>query len=601
MLKRLFGAKGAAPQSAAECFALGTQHAQRGELDQAVALLERAVKLEPAMAEAHHNLASARRDRGEPQAALAAYREAARVRPDFAEAHYGIGLMLMGERKYDEALPSLKRAIELAPRMAEAHFQAGNAHMGLGNWQAALAAFKAAITARPDYAEARWARTMSQLPAVYGAGTDPAERRRAFAQQLDALAKWFAGTKRSDAYLAVGVHQPFYLAYQEEPNRDLLAAYGALSAEQMGKWQSSVALWPPAKRARAKPRVGIASAHIRDHSVWTALVRGWVERLAPATELHLFHLGGESDAETEFARKRAARFKDGMRPYEAWAREIHAAELDFLIYPELGMDATTAKLAALRLAPVQAASWGHPETTGMPTIDYYLSAELLEPADAQANYTEKLVALPNLGCWLVPGKEEPGSFTAFKDQQLLVCPGNAFKYAPQHDRLLAEIAKRVPDARLVFFSSPLSKRLEERLRDSFRRAGVDFEQRAAFVAWQSRGAFRALLKRADLYLDTIGFSGFNTAVHALECGLPIVTREGRFMRGRLASGPLKHIGLPELVAPSDEAYVELAVALAGDRERRNALRARIEAGRARLYRDAAPLDALQRFIETAVS
>ena len=123
--------------------------------------------------------------------------------------------------------------------------------------------------------------------------------------------------------------------------------------------------------------------------------------------------------------------------------------------------------------------------------------------------------------------------------------------------------------------------------------------RETWIAWQSRGAFRALLRRADLYLDTIGFSGFNTAVHALECGLPIVTREGRFMRGRLASGPLRHIGLPELVAPTDEAYVELAVALAGDRERRKALRARIEAGRARLYRDAAPLDALQRFIENS--
>ena len=100
--------------------------------------------------------------------------------------------MLMAERRYEEALASLRRAIELNPRLAEARFQAGNAHMGLGDWQAALAEFKAAIDARPDYAEARWARAMSQLPAVYGSGTDPAERRQAFAAQLDALRKWFA-------------------------------------------------------------------------------------------------------------------------------------------------------------------------------------------------------------------------------------------------------------------------------------------------------------------------------------------------------------------------------------------------------------------------
>lgn len=606
MLKWLFRRRDRLPDSAQECFQLGTGLAQRGELEQAVALLRRAIELEPGHAAVHHNLGSAYRDRGERQAALAAYREAARLAPKFAEAHYGIGLVLMEERSYEEALASLRRAIELDPRLAEARFQAGNAHMGLGNWQAALGEFKAAIAARPDYAEARWARALSHLPAVYGVGTDPAERRRAFAAELKALGKWFAAAKRPDAYLAVAVHQPFYLAYQEAPNRELLAQYGALCAGQMGLWQSRAGLAPPAKRGGARPRIGIVSAHIYEQSVWTALVRGWVERLAARSELHIFHLGTGADAETAFARERASRFHAGARPFDRWARLIHDAEPDLLIYPEIGMDATTAKLAAMRLAPVQAASWGHPETTGLPTIDYYLSAEGLEPPDAQAHYTEKLLALPNLGCSLLPTREKSGELAGLEPSQgelLLICPGTAFKYAPQHDWVLAEIAKRVPNARLVFFRGrpePLAEKLRERLRDSFRRARVDFERHVVFVPWQTRGAFRALLGRAALYLDTIGFSGFNTAVQALECGLPIVAREGRFLRGRLASGPLRQIGLAELVAPSEEAYVELAVALAGDAERRGQLRRRIETGRERLFRDPAPLEALERFVEDVV-
>ena len=615
MLKWLLGrGKAPLPAGAQDCFQLGSDLAQRGRLDEAIVLLRRAVELEPLNAAAHHNLGSALRDRGERPAALAAYREAARIEPAFAEAHYGIGLMLVEERNYDEALASLLRAIKLSPRLAEARFQAGNAHMGLGNWQAALAEFKAAIEARPDYAEARWARAMSHVPAVYGAGVDPAERRRAFAAELKSLRKWFAASKRPDAFLAVGVHQPFYLAYQESPNRELLAEYGELCAEQMGRWQSRAGLAPPAKRARSKPppgsggkpRIGIVSAHIYEHSVWMALVRGWVERLAERAELHVFHLGSGGDAETAFARKRAAQFHAGLRPFDQWAGLIHAAGLDLVIYPEIGMDATTAKLASMRLAPVQAASWGHPETTGLPTIDYYLSAEGLEPPDAQANYTEKLIALPSLGCSLSPGKEEAGRFSGLelrKDELLLVCPGTAFKYAPQHDRVLAEIARRVPSSRLVFFRSrpePLAEKLRERLRDSFRRADVDFERRVVFIPWQPAGAFRALLRRADLYLDTIGFSGFNSAVHALECGLPIVACEGRFLRGRLASGPLRRLGLDELVAPSAEAYVELAAALAADPGRRQALRRRIESSCERLFRDAAPLDALEDFV-TAVT
>jgi len=268
------------------------------------------------------------------------------------------------------------------------------------------------------------------------------------------------------------------------------------------------------------------------------------------------------------------------------------------------MDATTAKLAALRLAPVQAASWGHPETSGLPTMDYYLSAQAMEPEGAQANYTEKLVALPNLGAWVLPGKERPGEFTALEakaGELLLVCPGTAFKYAPRYDSVLVDIAKRVPNARFVLFRSrpeALADKLRERLRDSFRRAGADFERQVSFIPWQPPGAFRALLRRADLCLDTLGFSGFNTALHVLECGAPLVAYEGRFLRGRLASGPLRHLGLAELVAGTKQAYVELAVALAADAQRRQALRGRIEAARGRLFRDAAPLDALESFVRS---
>ena len=605
MLRRLFGLRPAMPGSAQECFVKGSELAQRGQLERAIALLRRAVELEPTHAAAHHNLGSALRDRGEREAALAAYREAARLEPKFAEAHYGIGLMLVEERAYQEALGSLQRAALLKPRMAEARFQAGNAHMGLGDWKSALAELDAACAARPDYAEARWARAMSHLPAVFGPGIDPAERRRAFAAELKALRKWLQTTRRPDAYLAVGVHQPFYLAYQEQSNRELLAEYGALCAQQMGEWQSRAALAPPARRARRRPKVGIVSAHIYAHSVWSALMRGWVERLAQCAELHLFHLGAAADEETALAKQRAAKFHGGMRPFELWARLIHGSKLDVLIYPEIGMDATTAKLAAMRLAPLQAASWGHPETTGLPTMDCYLSAQAMEPADAQANYSEKLIALPNLGAWVEPGRERPGEFTGLEakpGEVLLVCPGTAFKYAPQYDSVLVEIAKRAPNARLVFFRSrpeALAEKLRERLRDSFRRSAVDFERHVSFIPWQAPGAFRALLRRADLYLDTLGFSGFNTALQALECGLPLVAYEGRFLRGRLASGPLRHLGLDELVAGTKQAYVELAVALAGDAPRRQALRGRIEETRARLFRDAAPLDALESFVKGA--
>jgi predicted O-linked N-acetylglucosamine transferase (SPINDLY family) len=261
----------------------------------------------------------------------------------------------------------------------------------------------------------------------------------------------------------------------------------------------------------------------------------------------------------------------------------------------------------MRLAPVQVASWGHPETTGLPTMDYYLSAEDLEPPGAQANYTERLVTLPHLGCFYQPAQisvadPELGDVALDPELPLLLCPGIPLKYLPQHDWIFPEIARRLGRCRFVFFAHwarGLSEKLRLRLAAAFGREGLDFDQFAVFIPWQPKPAFYQLMKRADVFLDTIGFSGFNTALQAVECGLPIVTREGRFLRGRLASGILRRMGLPELVAQSQEAYVELAVRLARDAEYREHIRGRIVASRHVLFEDMAPIRALEDFLLTS--
>ena len=121
-----------------------------------------------------------------------------------------------------------------------------------------------------------------------------------------------------------------------------------------------------------------------------------------------------------------------------------------------------------------------------------------------------------------------------------------------------------------------------------------------FLSWLDPHDFQRLLQRADLFLDTIGFSGFNTAMQAIECGLPVVTREGRFLRGRLASGILKRMDLAELVAGSDEAYVDLAERIVRQPEYAKDLRLRIAAKRDLLFADEAPIRALETFLEQAV-
>ena len=135
-----------------------------------------------------------------------------------------------------------------------------------------------------------------------------------------------------------------------------------------------------------------------------------------------------------------------------------------------------------------------------------------------------------------------------------------------------------------------------RLAAAFARGGLDVGRYVRFVPWQTREGFFGLLGRADVFLDSIAFSGFNTALQSVQCGLPIVTLEGRFLRGRLAGGILKRIGVHELVVDDEEAYIALAVRLAQDPAFRGEMRRRIEAGRAALFEDLAPIRALEAFL-----
>ena len=187
---------------------------------------------------------------------------------------------------------------------------------------------------------------------------------------------------------------------------------------------------------------------------------------------------------------------------------------------------------------------------------------------------------------------------------IVLCPGAPFKYAPAHDAVLIAIAQSIRGAQLIFFHSKthptLSMRLELRLAARFEAEGVGFAAHVQFIPFQSADAFHGLLRCADMCLDTIGFSGFNTAVQVLGNGTPLVGYEGDFMRGRFASGILRTMGLGELVATDEAGFVAIATRLAVDPAWRDSMRQRIATDTAALYNDCGAVLALQGMIERLV-
>jgi protein O-GlcNAc transferase len=612
------------PSSYSVCMLLGASLVGIGEVNEAANFFEAATRAEPDNAEGWANLASAQNAGGRPEEARESADKALALKPQSS-----IVLGSLGKTQYDlgsvtEAIESYRQGVSGANPSAHMLVAYGSALLSSGLHDEAIKQFDRAIEL-DGHLNFRWTAAIAHLKPIYVSADEIEASRIAFSEALEEVETWYQRSEDvEEPFRAVGITQPFYIAYQPFCNRELLSRYGALCNSWMATLPTTI--YDPGGRFRTggsnrthdKLRIGIVSSHIHQHSVWNAITRGWVYNIDRTQfEIHIFKLDGPSDRETEKAKCAVDHFQDQPKNLPEWIHAISKQDLDVLIYPEIGMHPLTLQLACLRLAPVQAAAWGHPETTGLPTMDLYISADAFEPVNASKNYVEELVRLPNLGVYvetLDPVISRPGlgSLNLPDDEPLLLCPGAPFKYSPLYDEVWLNIARRLKKksfrrssgGRLVFFRSGtdiLDQTMEGRLRAAFGKADVEFDERVSIIPKLERSRFFGLMRESALMLDTLGFSGFNTALQAIECDLPVLAFESEFMRGRFASAIMHRLDLPELIATTTEDFVQKALDLAGDAGRRKKIRAKIIERRNLLFRDTAPVTALERRLTEAVA
>jgi protein O-GlcNAc transferase len=597
------------PRSTVVCNLLGLCLMKTGDAPRAVAIFEIATNVAPMDSEGWSNLSAALNAMSEHGRAMECANKAVALGLDSSNALAAQAAAQFEIGKIEESIATYERAAELNPTVTILCGLAV-ALISSGRHDEALTYLGRATEIDASNTYLRMLIAVSKLKPIYKSKAEIEASRMAFDQAITELQLWYSTAKVKDAYTAVGAAQPFFLAYQPYNNKHLLSRYGAVCAQWVNTLQSILPMQTHAGPRTGKFRVGIVSAHVFNQSVWNAILKGWVHQLDKSKfDIYLFKIGPEKDQETLGAEGQVQYFDDRPKSLADWAAAIHGADLDALIYGEIGMDALTLQLAAMRLAPIQAATWGHPETTGLPTIDFYLSAEGLEPPSAQDNYSEKLVLLPNMGVYverLEPKSEDLDLKTLGlpPNEPLLLCPGPPFKYSPLHDGVWIKIAKGLKangGGRLVFFSTAsgtMHVQMLDRLRSSFAQAGLEFDSHVCVIPFLGRQRYFGLMKQSTLMLDTLDFSGFNTAMQAIECGLPYLAFEGSFMRGRLASCILRRLDLSELVATTYEDFADRAVALTVGNGRREVLRAEILKRGGVLFKDSAPIRALEEFLVT---
>jgi len=603
---------------------LGAAWAQQGELNQAVDCFRKAASIRPGE-EAYANLGAALKRRGDIEEAAACFQRAAEIRPDFALAYVHGGIALRELGRLEQSAQALRRAAELQDKSAEVWVQLGVTLALLEHVDEAGDCFERALTldasnanahrqlarvkqyqGRPDeelqhLEQAMRVRPSDELrveqalvlPTIYTSLEDLRRWRERLVKEIDRLEKdgiRVDTTRRP-------VCSPFGLAYQGYGDRELQQRIASLF--------SAPRLTIAARSARpdGRIRIGFISRYLCNHTIGR-LNRGLIASLSRREfEVIVLSIGPGDDAMTRLIRASADAHVRVPETLPEARRVVAELGLDVLFFTDVGMEPTTYTLALSRLAPLQCATWGHPITTGMPTVDYFISSELLETGpEARDNYTERLAQLKNLAVYYHRPPEPTAKredFAAPQDKHWYACPQTLYKLHPEFDELIARILRGDPQGVLVLVEGR-HRHWGELLRQRWVSVMPDVADRIIFLKGMSQPEFVGLCAVSDVLLDPMHFGGGNTSFEALGVGTPIVTLPSSLLRGRITLALYRKMGVMDCVAGNEREYVQRALQLGTNPDYRREISERIRSASGVLFENADGVRDLEAFLAAAV-
>jgi len=592
---------------------LGTALYQLLQIEEAIFYYQQAILLKPSFADAYYNLGNALVKQGRLEEAISQYQQALALEPKHLETYLALGCALISQSQFTAATACFQQALILNPDSPEAYHNQGVALAHQNQADEAINCFQKALQLKPDFVEAYWHHLLI-LPILYDSPEQIPVWRQRFCQGLNNLIQQTAlkpsfGGKNALKGLEKSVIT-FYLGYQGFKDRGLQRKYGKLAHQVMANnYPQWVNLLPKPRLSQTdKIRVGYLSSHFRQHTI-AKLTLGWLQNCdRQSFEIYSYHIGHQADLTTQQFRSYSDSFYHIHDSLEAICQQVIADKLHILVFTDIGMDPRTTQIAGLRLAPWQCMTWGHPVTSGLPTIDYYLSSDLMEPQNAQAHYCEKLVCLPNISiCYekpSIPELTKTRSDFHFREEAVIYLSCQSlFKYLPQFDYIFAEIAQRVPHAQFAFISIPgtvMGAEFAARLGRAFIKVGLNSEDYCVFLPAQNQVDYFNLNLVSDIFLDTFSWSGGNTTLEAIACGLPVVTCPGEFMRGRHSYGILQMMGVTETIAQDQAEYIDIATRLGLEPKWRQQIVRKIYERHSWLYDDQTCVTALESFYKELV-
>ncbi len=288
-------------------------------------------------------------------------------------------------------------------------------------------------------------------------------------------------------------------------------------------------------------------------------------------EVYCYHTGNTQDDYTRAIKATVDKFIDmGHLNHKEMAETIHADEVDVLIDLMGHLPGNALSVLAYRPAPLQISGVGYPSTTGLGTVDYYLTDETIDPPEENDEFfTEKLLYLP---CRF--------SFGRFDEIPLppeLPCLRHGYVtfgiFAPYYQlgevmlSLWQKIMADLPGSQLLVRSDDFAcEAMIAEATDRFADYGFDIK-RVHFEAGTPWEGYR----RVDIMLDTYPCPAGMKILEAIYMGVPVVALYGERRDTRLGLSILRSLGLEELAADNRAEYMQKLLALAGRQEELNRL------------------------------
>ncbi len=552
------------------------------------------------------NEAASLHAKGEYKQALDRWTDVLRLAPDSAMAHHARAGTLNELRLFDEALEYEERALAFDANHAPSLDGACKLAL-IGGETDKVRGYGARLQALQP-SDALRIKTRLALPVVNESVADIARVRQDFEAGLDEL---LATPLRVDNPVDDLATLSFYLAYHGENNRPLHEKLARLMVHACPTltWEA------PHCRDYRRPagrrlRIGFASELFRNHSIGKTSAGLMAELDREQFEVFALNLPGSArtdDATRQQMRQRSDHWLTFEGSLDSVRRGIADLRLDILFYQDIGMMPFSYYLAYSRLAPLQCLSYGHPDTTGIGNLDYFVSNDLYELEGAADHYTERLFQLHNLPTLayyyrpqLPTATLEKRSWGFSDSDHLYVCAQTLFKLHPEFDAILGGILERDPHARIVLIDGNY-KVWTRGLQKRFHTNLGELARRITFINRLDGGQFLALLRLADVALDTIHFNGMNSSLEALAMGTPVVTLPKHLQRGRHTQAMYAQMEMTDCIARDLNDYVDIAVRIATDPDQRQALSQKIQQHNAVLFENRRVLTEFERFFTTTLA